>query len=552
MKLRVLAQGNVSILGEMRGLIDSSAGGMFSRSDVAGAVAYAKAVDFNMTRVAELLPLLRDVSAMYGEDLTVAMQAIVRAAKFGEAELAERIGLRLRENAVLAISMEMYGKRLGQLNEEQKEAVVVRAAIEQLINLRGGEAQAIDTAAGSAKRLKTVWQEILASEVNTTGMVALNNSLADVLGGLNAISEWAQRHPHAAALLGMPMPVQKPGKPVDADVTFDLPRAFEETGAERRAREAEAEFERRKQEMYAPILAAAAAEEAYATFRASILEKAREDEETARQWARYLGEKFGGYLQDEFSVRLNELQMGPPSPTGVPGITLGPLTTKTSDITAFRLQQLSEEEYLKWSRQAWADHGAWISASYGNAIDQMSTALSFLFDRQVVTQRKLTHIWNYAGKSFAASILSAIGETAKQMAMYNLAMAAAAAGWFTFGPASIGHHLRSAALFGAVAAVAGGLGQTIGRGAQRELAGIGYEREPAAGEITRKGEPAVTSRRDLAATIAKAPENVFIHVTTIFEGPNVIGADANALRVFYDDHIRDWVKDDARAGEIAA
>jgi hypothetical protein len=45
---------------------------------------------------------------------------------------------------------------------------------------------------------------------------------------------------------------------------------------------------------------------------------------------------------------------------------------------------------------------------------------------------------------------------------------------------------------------------------------------------------------------------VNINVTNVFEGPNVVGADASALRAFYDDHIRQWVADDQRANVLEA
>lgn len=112
---------------------------LFSKSDIANMLAYAKANKLTREELEFLLPYVKSAAAIYGEDLTTALTAMVRAMKYGEAELAERIGLQLRENAVMKESMELYGKRLSELTAEQKQRVIMLAIQRQMANIVGRE-----------------------------------------------------------------------------------------------------------------------------------------------------------------------------------------------------------------------------------------------------------------------------------------------------------------------------------------------------------------------------------------------------------------------------
>jgi hypothetical protein len=113
--------------------------GLFSKSDIANMLAYAKANKLTREELEFLLPYVKSAAVIYGEDLTLALTAMVRAMKYGEAEFAERIGLQLRENAVMKESMELYGKRLSELTAEQKQRVIMLAIQRQMANIVGRE-----------------------------------------------------------------------------------------------------------------------------------------------------------------------------------------------------------------------------------------------------------------------------------------------------------------------------------------------------------------------------------------------------------------------------
>jgi len=113
--------------------------GLFSKSDIANMLAYAKANRITREELEQLLPYVQSGAAIYGEDLTTALMAMVRAMKYGEAELAERMGLQLRENAVMEESMKLYGKRLSQLTAEQKQRVIMLAIQNQYVDIVGKE-----------------------------------------------------------------------------------------------------------------------------------------------------------------------------------------------------------------------------------------------------------------------------------------------------------------------------------------------------------------------------------------------------------------------------
>jgi F0F1-type ATP synthase assembly protein I len=160
MTLQTVATGTGSSLKGIADIIKTYAGGLFSPEDVMRAITYARSVGLQIETIKALLPLLKDTAAAYGEDLYTAMMAVVRAMRFGEAELAERIGLTLRENAILDVTLRLYGKRLSQLTQEQKEIAVLVAALEQMEKFRGAEARAMETVWGQWQKLRIVYREM--------------------------------------------------------------------------------------------------------------------------------------------------------------------------------------------------------------------------------------------------------------------------------------------------------------------------------------------------------------------------------------------------------
>jgi|Deesub1362B_J571_1020462.scaffolds.fasta_scaffold00525_15 hypothetical protein len=137
--LRALTADNAEEYEYYLSLIEKNKGGLFSKSDIAATLAYAKANRLTREELETLLPYAKSAAAMFGEDLQLAFIAMVRAMKYGEAELAERIGLQLRENAVNHIALKLYGKRLSQLNAEQKQRVIMLAIQEQMADKLGKE-----------------------------------------------------------------------------------------------------------------------------------------------------------------------------------------------------------------------------------------------------------------------------------------------------------------------------------------------------------------------------------------------------------------------------
>jgi len=159
--LAILTQHSVPLFQEIKNIVSVHGGGLFSELDVARATKYALSVGLNIDQTKALLPLIRDTAAAYGEDLTLSLTAVIRAMKFGEAELAERIGLTLRENAILDTTIRLYGKRLSQLSAEQKEYAVLIAAMEQMQKFRGAETAMMETTVGMISRLRKDWENFI-------------------------------------------------------------------------------------------------------------------------------------------------------------------------------------------------------------------------------------------------------------------------------------------------------------------------------------------------------------------------------------------------------
>jgi hypothetical protein len=567
MKLRVLAQGSAADFARMREIIDANAGGMFSRTDVAGAVSYAKAVGFNMEKVAQLLPMLRDVAAMYGGDLTTAMMAVVRAAKFGEAELAERIGLRLRENAVLEISMGLYGKRLGQLSEEQKETVILQAAVQQLSNLRGGEEMALNTVSGASRALSVELKE-LRTEAIEPSLEPLAAYVSHVREIVAQMREWKetitelQATPAFQVMLGIGAASAAAGmwaagvpKPMRdlllSGFQLGYPSLQKETGSG--GAEEGPPF---------PIPESwgkNAGADAYDKWLEGFIEKAEKDEQIAQFMERYAREQVGPAWGAEPGI-VGGTEYGAGDLRGSKGYTGPAIAVQVTELTSAQaeaqrqMQNSAEIEAMTMAarEEAWEKYGATAQLVTGSIADSTANMLTLWLNREVSTSKKVTAAWNYAGKSFAASIIQGIADAAKQKAGYQFAEAIAA---FAVGNAASGAlHLKSAAAYTALAGVAGGAAGAIAAGAQRELAKFGRETEPAPGEMTRRatdsGGRTVTGQ--LSASIARAPETLIINITNIIENPTFFGTDSTSLRSLYDENIEPWVQDSVRTGRVAA
>lgn len=144
-------------------MVKSQKGGMFSELETFEGIKTALALGAKQSEINKLMGPLRDAAALFGEDLSTAFTAVMRAAVHGEPELAERFGLQLREFAVLKESKALYGKRLSDLDEEQKRIVVMTAALKQLSRFRGAENMVMNTSLGLWNKFKSAISDFTVS-----------------------------------------------------------------------------------------------------------------------------------------------------------------------------------------------------------------------------------------------------------------------------------------------------------------------------------------------------------------------------------------------------
>ena len=127
------------------------AGGAFTEQQLLGAVVEGRRM--TPANLERLIVALRGVAAAEG-DIAMAVRAVQRAQFEGEAELAERYQLLLREQNLVKASQRIFGVKVTQLTAEQKAHVVLTEAIRQANEMRGLEAEMLNTTAGRWLLLK--------------------------------------------------------------------------------------------------------------------------------------------------------------------------------------------------------------------------------------------------------------------------------------------------------------------------------------------------------------------------------------------------------------
>jgi hypothetical protein len=566
-RMGVIAQGNVQVLGEMSAIVDANAGGMFKRADIAAALNYAGAVGFNIEQTKRLLPLLRDVAAVYGEDITVALQAVVRAALFGEAELAERIGLTLREGAILDVTDRLFGKRLSQLNKEQKIIAIVTAAEEQLMRIRGGEAKASDTLSGATKNLTTALTELTAD--------ALEPSLGPLAQFANLLAEAAKeaRNLRAEARkIGEEEDIEKLADAIERrlgsraglNVPRD-PRARQAVGA------AGATAQRNRRMALERILANIPEGEFFGAGIGVVglpeppppipgiptAEAAEAQTNAVLEQIERLDQTIGDPIAEEKERADARLAVFRDLNEGKIESEIERVDTTESlnrrIIESNQAVAASEEEANIRREQSVNEYIRTATVGVQMVSGATETMFAGLISGEVNTAKKRKALVAAGAKGFVASGLRAISQVAAQSAVLAGARALEQAGW-ALGPFGAPTSFKAAAAYAALAGVTAVTASALQASADREfeLATGGQDR-PGAGRGRGGAGRAVgdsATRRAIRAQVARGPETVNISVSTVIEG-NVFTGEEGAEAI-YNEFIRENIQADLLTKEIEA
>ena len=552
-RMGVIAQGNVQLLGQMSAIVDANAGGMFKRADIAAALNYAGAVGFNIEKTQKLLPLLRDVAAVYGEDITVALQAVVRAALFGEAELAERIGLTLREGAILDVTTRLYGKKLSQLNKEQKINAVVTASIEQLSRVRGGEAKAAETVSGAYKKMQTAGEEFAVSttEVFLPAIVSATKGLTVMVGYMGgyllAVSKiikvyeklgLIEKVAAAAAATGMPgIDIQRYSDANPFGTVLDFPEGgdgvtqfgppiqgeMERADIERRQRRMRArlELDRETAEMTARINGSAP------KAPGSVLEFEDKDTSGLDRGREDAAENAREELHRQSLIRLGIIQ---------------------EHEDAVRAVEFDSQSAREAAAIAFAVNMQNIAMQSGRA----------LLMGDITTAKKRDALLRYFGKSALASTIELasaefVGKMKFKAKEYAI-LAAGAAASLNFGSAA--KFAAAATAAGLAAGAAPAIVGAINTGAARDLdyatnrvSNVEAGRDPDRVSGLGVGSSSA-ARRAVTAAVNRGPENVYINVNTVIEG-NIFSGEAGAAE-YYSGYIREHIASDLSTSNLQA
>ena len=555
-RLEVVAQGNVKRFGEYQQVLDANAGGLFKRSDIAAAIQYGEAVGFNFENTKKLLPLLRDVAATYNEDMRLALMAVVRASKFGEAELAERFGLTLRENAILEVTHRLFGKRLRDLTDEQKQVAVVTAAMEQLMRIRGGEERATQTMTGATKNLTTALSELAADGLTPvlSPLTKLFNIMANaaraaqsLFANMNKVTSTGVSISEiisaglGTGITGQIAALQKlvderNRKLIEGDTVFDFPSG-PPTGAELFQREQAAIEERRKR-----MVEAAAA--------------------PAKELAR-LSEQFAFADADPLQLSIDrdaEIEARAKKHADIRAKHEATFAIKAIDINESMSQKIAEnahmvadaEEEAARRRIATVErHRA--AATFGvNAIaDASATLFAGLISGEVDTAKKRKALVASAAKGFVASSLGAISMVAKQEAILAAMRGLEAAAWFA-GPFGAAGHFKAAAGLAALAGVTSVAAGALQASADREFeaATRGASAPPGSATGASTGRGTGNASRAITAAVNRGVQNLTI-VSNISIDGNVFAGESG-IEALWTEFLQQRIAQAFRTRELEA
>jgi len=129
-------------------------GGVFDWASQMQAVATARSLGMNPEDIKNMWKPLRDAAAIYGLSLDEAYYSVARAL-YGETEPAERIGLKLTDNALNEDAIRLFGKEVSKLTQLEKYKVTMASALRQLQRYQGGETRTLQTLTGQFKQFRT-------------------------------------------------------------------------------------------------------------------------------------------------------------------------------------------------------------------------------------------------------------------------------------------------------------------------------------------------------------------------------------------------------------
>jgi len=575
MRLDVLAQNDTRQLMQLREILDSNQGGLFSRTDTAASIAYARSIDISNKNLEKLLPGIRNLAALYGTDLYEATVSVGQALELGEMKRIKSMGLVVTQTELERKAIEVYGAKYSELEEIEAQTIRMIEIQEELNRLQGGEEEAATRASGAVRELKTAWQELQvdAWEPALLTIATAATGLADIAEGLKGVNDQVERLLEATSGRSLPETI------LDVVGLGDVAKWMEQRATARRwTRKARDVVGR--QPLEGPPEPDPEEEERQ---RAAERRERRLALQRGEYWAwapeqmreRQLGIRMGSNLERlrrehpelfpeeeiEKQVRLTDKDIF--QTRRHRGYRRAPTEDDVSKAIKEeveegrrkrREEERDEQESAERRKAMYVDLAQTMAGTYGEAIDTMSFVTGQFFNRQVNTHEKLVALFRWAGKQMVSSTTGAIAEVSKTQAKHFLALALgkkAEAMWGAFGATG---YVKAAMALGGLAVVAGGLSQATGAGAQRELAAFGRQGIPGEGEedrITR------TSRYGLAGgsilgRVERGPETVYYTFNTTFSGFNVLGGDEASFGALYESHIRARIQRDVETGIIRA
>jgi hypothetical protein len=537
-RMRIMARGNAAEFGRMRSAVESYSGDLFSKTQIANAYAMGQAVGLTGDKLDALFPLLLRHAATMGTDVTQAMHDFAGAIQSGMAQTIRFQGVQLEEIDLNKKASEEYGTKFDRLSDVQKQAVRYLSVLEQLNRMYADEGEGLAKTSDAVGRLRAAWSDLNALEISTGPVRGLLDGITSVLRGFEDIDKWLIEH----------SPTDRRGEMRQRRI------------AEEQAR------------MGPPEAGAGGPWGDYGDASAMGAPTAREQaEERFQNWKTdYVARADKERIENEYRMRYAREQVGPAwgaepgivggyEPSLADGDALKDMLVEQAKVRQAIAIEDEERQNEIWRngletrlelQQAMGDA---MASGWETMYGAMNSAGDLFWNREYLRGKKLTHLAKYVAKESLAAVVEGLGQEAKEQAKVSFILAAsfAARGMWSAAAQMAYVGAQWAAYAGTTAVVAG----AIRGGAARELAAAGAERERAPGQITASGSESGGSRTvtgQLSASIARAPETVNINVTNVFEGPNVVGADASALRAFYDDHIRQWVADDQRANVLEA
>lgn len=180
-RLRLATGGNADEFERLKRIVETAPrGGIFDDNDVARALSMAKVIGLTNTEINQLLPSLRGMAAVMGQDLTESVNAVALALETGMVRSLRQYGITQAD--VEKNARKFYGAEIKDLDETAKRFSILQSVLDKSSLFAQGEDAVLQTLPGAIRAVKTEVHELLEEFAKPAA-----DRMAEVLGKLGDV-----------------------------------------------------------------------------------------------------------------------------------------------------------------------------------------------------------------------------------------------------------------------------------------------------------------------------------------------------------------------------